>query len=124
MTPDGYTFVAAADLSAKRYHIMRVIDNAKGINIASLATHSSMIGVLQDAPISGQHGSVAFQGVGNITLGAAVNSLVWVTSNGSGRAVAATSGQMVCGRLLETGGADGQVVKCLYVPPFRLSGAV
>jgi len=116
---------AAADLSAAQFHLVRVSDNAGQVNIGSLATHSSLIGILWNAPnATGRGASVAYDGLAKVTLGAAVNSLTWFTTNGSGRAVAAASGDMCAGRLLETGGADGEIVSCLLYKPFRLSGAI
>jgi len=123
---DSYTFEAAADLSGKRYHIMQITDGDKTVNVASLKTYSAMIGVLQNEPgAAGRGASVKSFGFGPIVCGAAVNSAgVYLTTNGAGRAIAAGSGDMVCARALETGGADGVAINAQYIPPFRLSGAI
>lgn len=119
------TFAAAVDLSGAQYHIMRISDNNESVNIASLDTHSSMVGVLQNKPAAvGRHATVAYEGKGKVVAGAAVNSLGFMTCNGSGRAVLATSGDMCCGRFLETAAGDGSVASALYMAPFRLSGAI
>jgi hypothetical protein len=116
---------AAADLSGNLYHIVGISDGADGINIASNAVASSMLGVLVTKPAAqGRHATVAYQGLGKVVAGAAINSAgVFFTCNGSGRAVAANSGQMTAGRILETASGDGDVVSVLLYPPFRLSGA-
>jgi hypothetical protein len=122
----GYTFKAAANLEAAQYHIVRITNGVDQVNIGSLATHSSVIGVLQNRPKNvGDHASVDFSGVGKVYAGAAISSVgTFFTTNGSGRAVACLSGQMAVGRILETAAADGDVVQALYYPPFRLSGAI
>lgn len=125
-TPYGYTFKAGADLSSALYHIVRISNGADAVNIASESVHSSMIGVLLNAPAAtGRHASVAYIGQGKVTAGAAINSVgVFFTCNGSGRAVAAASGDMVAGRILETAAANGDVVQCQLMLPVRLSGAI
>lgn len=119
------TFAAAADLSGAQYAIVRISNNAQQVNIASQDIHSSMVGVLQNKPAAaGRHATVADQGKGKIIVGAAVNSTAFLTCNGSGRAVVASSGDMVCARALETAGADGDIITADYYAPFRLSGLI
>lgn len=117
---------AGADLSAAQYHVVRISDGVDQVNIASLDTHSSMIGVLLNKPAaSGRGASVAQSGKGKVVAGAAVSSTgLFLTCNGSGRAIAATSGDMCFGRNLETAAADGDVISAMLMTPFRLSGAV
>ena len=119
-----FTAKAAADLSGVQYHIVR-FSGADTVNIASQDTSSEMCGVLQNKPSAAdQHAAVGFLGESKVVAGAAVSANAFITTNGSGRAVAATSGDMVCGRALEAASADGEVIRCLLNPPFRWSGAV
>ena len=120
------TMTAAADLSAAIYHVVGISDGSGKVNISSLNTYGSMLGVLQNAPAAdGRHASVALDGPSKVVIGAAVNSTgLKLTCNGSGRAVVAASGQMVFGTALSTGSTDGQVIDAYLFPPVRLSGAV
>lgn len=119
-------YEAAADISAAQYHIVRISDGDKQVNIGSLATHSSMLGVLQNKPAAaGRNATVCVDGPSKVVAGAAISSAgVFFTTNGSGRAVAATSGDMACGRIIETAAANGDVINVLVYKPFRLSGAI
>lgn len=113
---------AAADLSANRFHVMRL--SAKdAVNVASLGTSSEIAGVLQNLPQSGEDATVAYSGESKITAGAAIAVNAHVTTNSSGRAVTVTSGSMAIGRVLETATADGDIVACLLYPPVRWTGA-
>lgn len=125
MHDENFSLRAGANLSACQYHIMRISDGIGQVNVASLATDNGMIGVLRNAPAAaGRAATISLFGEGKVVAGAAIGSAgVWFTCNGSGRAIAATSGQMVAGRILETASADGDVVRCLHIIPIRMSGA-
>lgn len=116
------SFLAAADLSAAQYHIMRIANGVDRVNIASEDVHNSMIGVLQNKPAAaGRGAAIGHSGEGKVVAGAAISSAgIFFTTNGSGRAIAATSGDMIAGRVLETATADGDVIRALYMTPFRL----
>jgi hypothetical protein len=127
MHEENFTLKAGADLSACLYHVVRLSDAVKGlVNISSQANHSSMIGVLRNAPAAaGRAATISLVGEGKVAAGAAIGSIgVFMTCNGSGRAIAAASGDMVFGRALETATADGQHIRCLQFIPYRLSGAI
>jgi len=110
---------AAADLSAAQYHIVR-LSSANQINIASQDTHASMYGVLQNKPKSGEFGTVALYGITKVVIGADVTVNAFLTTNGSGRAVDATSGDLIIGRALEDGGADGETITAEVFRPWRI----
>lgn len=116
------TFEADADLSANIYEIMRVTDGAQRINVASQATSTEMVGVLSNKPdAAGRFATVAWSGKHKIRAGAQVNSVgVFLTTNGSGRAVQATSGDMVVGRAMSTAGGDGEIIESQLSQPFQL----
>lgn len=113
---------AGADLSAAQYHVVRISDGVDQVNIASLDNHSSMIGVLLNKPAAvNRMASVAQSGKGKVVAGAAVSSAgIFLTCNGSGRAVAVASGDMTFGRSLETAGADGDVISVMLMTPFKI----
>lgn len=119
-------FDAAVALNHAQYHIMGISNGAQSVNITTAATASKMLGILQNAPsAAGHHATVGWSGKSKVVAGAAVNSVgVFLTSNASGRAIAAASGDMTFGRSLETAGADGDVMSALIFPPVRLSGAI
>lgn len=104
--------VAAADLSGKQYHAVR--HSAAGqVNQSSDAADTAYAGVLLNKPEANEHATVGRGGIGKITCGAAVSANALITTNGSGRAVAISSGDtsMVIGRVLEAATADGDIVK-------------
>lgn len=113
---------AAADLSGKQYHIVRL--SGVGLtNQASDATASSVAGVLQNKPTSGKQAAIAYAGVSKVVAGGSVTANDIVTSNSSGRAATVASGQMAIGRALDTASTDGDVISVLLFPPVRWAGA-
>lgn len=114
---------AAADLSTQQYHIVNQ-SASKSCNLASLATTNNICGVLQNKPnASGRTATIADGGTSKVVAGAAITQGKYFTTNGSGRAVTVTSGDMAVGRALETVGADGDVFEGRLTVPFRWSGA-
>lgn len=114
---------AAADLRLMRHHIMRVATAPDLVNISSdrSATHiNGPIGVLQNKPNSLQHASIGYFGVSKVTVGAATTANAFLTTNGSGRAINAVSGDIIVGKGLEAGGADGDVISMLIYPPITI----
>lgn len=104
------SLVAAADLSAKQYHVVKVDNTGKAA--VSGASDLNSIGVLQGKSIAGEAATVAVYGVtkaaagGNITAGAAV------TSDANGKVVTAGAGKQIIGHAL-VGGASGDVISVL-----------
>lgn len=116
------TLEAAADLSAFQYMAVRVSALNK-CNVASDATASSVIGILQDKPASGRFATVGYLGLSKATAGGAVTAGDRITFNGSGRIATVASGQMCIGQSLETSTADGQIIGVLLQPTVRWAGA-
>jgi len=58
------TLTAAADLSSKQYHFV-VLASASTVNVATAITNAP-IGILQNAPTSGQSAIVAVSGVSKV----------------------------------------------------------
>lgn len=99
---------------------------ATGAYAAQLATDpgsSLILGVLQNAPQQNEAMSIAVSGVSKVVAGGALTVNAIITTNASGRAAAVASGQIGCGRVLETAGADGDVVTALLFHPVRWAGA-
>lgn len=123
MHDENYSLKPAVDLSQCQYHIMRLVNGVDTVNIASESVWPGMVGILRNKPSGiGRGGAtIGLIGEGKVCVGAAISSVMtWFTCNGSGRAIAASSGDMTAGKVLETATADGQFVRCLEVIPFRL----
>lgn len=120
---DNFTAVAAQNLLAKQYHIVW-FSAAQVIQQASLGTNSALAGVIQSVTDSGQNGTVGYGGISKVVAGGSVTANVLITTNGSGRATAAASGDMAIGRALTAAGADGEVISALLFPPVRWGGAI
>lgn len=116
------TLQAAADLSAKQYHFVR-LSAAQKCNQASEAANSATVGVLQNKPKVDEFATVGFFGKSKIVAGGAVTAGDILTTNSSGRAAVVTSGQMAAGRSLDTAGADGDIITALLFPPVKWFGA-
>ena len=113
------TMKAGADLSALQYHIMR--DIADGTtNIASEAISNQMLGVLQNKPAAtNRAATIGYEGISKVVAGGAVTRGLLITTNGSGRAANATSGDMVFGRALDPATTNGEVISALIFAPFK-----
>lgn len=118
------TMQVGVDARTNQYHIMR----ADAAGITDVASNpggdgNEVIGVLQNKPNSGQAATIAYLGETKVVAGNAtvtVNALL--TTNGSGRAVDATSGDFVVGQALEaTSGGDGEIIRMLLrIPAVQL----
>lgn len=94
--------IAGADLSAKQFYFVK-IDTSTGNVILTATAGEKAIGVLQNAPTSGQAALVRVFGVSKVKVGAAFSapgSLVATTT--SGTATPATTGTFPIGQLLPT----------------------
>lgn len=106
------TLVAGADLSAAQYKFVEI--GAGGVVTVCNGATDKPIGVLQNAPLSGQEAEVVVAGgtkvvsSGNIAIGAAIGT------DASGKAVALTAGtdttKYVVGTVILPAGADGEIL--------------
>jgi hypothetical protein len=110
------TLVAGADLSALQYTFVKL--NSSGQAIAVAAATDVAIGVLQNAPTSGQEAEVLVIGGTKLvasaaaTLGTALN--IGTTSAGKGVALAVTdTTKYILGVYLTAPAADGDIVTAL-----------
>ena len=106
------TLVAAADLSALQYTFVKL--NSSGQVVAAAAATDIPIGVLQNAPTSGQEAEVLIVGGTKLVAGAAISEGALVGTSSTGKAVALVAGtdttKYVVGTLLTESGASGDVV--------------
>jgi hypothetical protein len=101
--------VAGESMTDKQHYIVQ-LDAAGKIEVAEGAT-DLIVGVLQNAPASGEQAVYAFTGIAKVKLGGTVGIGAWVTSDGSGKAIATTTDKhSVLGRYVGTAaGADGDL---------------
>ncbi len=106
------TLVAGADLSAKQYNFVKL--NSSGEAVAIAAITDVPVGVLQNAPTSGQEAEVLIVGGTKIVAGAAIGEGALVGTGATGKAVALVAGtdttKYVVGTLLTESAADGNIV--------------
>jgi hypothetical protein len=105
------TLVAAADLSAKQYHFVKL--NASGEAAAIAAITDIPIGVLQNAPLAGQEAEVLIVGGTKLVAGEAVTlpAFLSVTTAGKADKIATSdTTQFVVGQAITAGGADAEVI--------------
>jgi hypothetical protein len=105
------TLVAGADLSAKQYNFVKL--NSSGQAVACAAATDLPIGILQNAPTSGQEAEVLIAGGSKLVLGGTVAAagVVGVSATGTGVAIVhgTDSTKFALGQAI-TGGASGEIV--------------
>ena len=120
----GFSARGDTDFTNLRYHLVR-LTGLNAINISSEAAGNdpaTLIGVAQTNAVSGRAIKVGYQGESKVVAGGSITVGRWITTNGSGRAAAAGSGDNVIGQALEAPGADGDVFRALIFPVWRLTG--
>jgi hypothetical protein len=110
---------ADADLSAKAYHILRVT-GAYTTNQASFRQDTSLWGVLETKPRTGENAALVVFGFTKVVAGAATTAGATLTTDSSGRAINAQSGDHVLGWGKEAAGATGDIISCFVSQSFRL----
>jgi hypothetical protein len=105
------TLVAGADLSALQYTFVKL--NSSGQAIAVAAATDLPIGILQNAPTSGQEAEVLVVGGSKLVLGGTVAAAATVGTSSAGAGVAIVHGtdttKYALGQAV-TGGASGEIV--------------
>jgi hypothetical protein len=106
------TLVAGADLSAKQYTFVKL--DSSGQAVAAAAATDIPVGVLQNAPTSGQEAEVLIVGGTKIVAGAAISEGAQIGTGSTGKAVALVAGtdttKYVVGTLLTESAADANIV--------------
>jgi hypothetical protein len=106
------TLVAGADLSTKQYTFVKI--NSSGEAVAAAAATDIPVGVLQNAPTSGQEAEVLIVGGTKLVAGAAIADGAQIGTTSAGKAAALVAGtdttKYVVGTLLTESAADGNIV--------------
>jgi hypothetical protein len=106
------TLVAGADLSTKQYTFVKI--DSSGLAVAASGATDIPVGVLQNAPVSGQEAEVLIVGGTKIVAGAAIGEGAQIGTGSTGKAVALVAGtdttKYVVGTLLTESAADGNIV--------------
>ena len=105
------TLVAAADLSAKQYHFVKLDSAGKAAVVAAIT--DIPIGVLQNAPLAGQEAEILISGGTKLVASEEITLPAFLSTNNAGRAdkIAITdTTQFVVGQALTAGGANGNVI--------------
>ena len=102
-------FVAAADYSAKQYHIVKLGTNDNEVTLATAAT-DVLLGTLMNTPTAGDTAEVQLRGKGGtakVKLGGTVAKGDRLTTDGNSKAIATTTaGNQVLGIALYAGVAN------------------
>jgi hypothetical protein len=105
------TLVAGADLSAKQYNFVKL--NSSGLAVVVAAATDLPIGILQNAPLSGQEAEILVSGGSKLVLGGtvAIGAVVGTSSAGAGVAIVhgTDTTKFALGQAL-LGGASGEIV--------------
>lgn len=108
----SFTLEASADLSAAQHHCVDVDGNGQVAVVSG--SGDDVAAILQNDPdAQGNAASLMKTGVSKVVAGAAVTVGALVMSNAAGRAITATSGQVVFGRALQAAGGDGETIPVL-----------
>jgi len=97
---------AGADLSSSTEKFVQL--NSSGLVIDVSAITNNVLGVLKNAPVTGEAAEIALNGVSRIWLGATLTPGALVGTSAAGKAVADASTNQNQGILLK-GGADGEI---------------
>lgn len=101
-------FTRVAITAVPQYHIAQASGGAINCGLATADTQV-LLGVVQNVPLAGEHATICPLGRSKAIAGAAVTLGARITSNASGRAVAAGSGDAIIGYAIEAAAADGDV---------------
>lgn len=100
--------VAGADLSAKQFQPVKL--NSSGLVVLG-GDGDLCLGILQNAPISGEACEIDMDGISKAVAGAALATPgTKLASNGTGKLIAAASAKHVVAVSLSTAGADGEIL--------------
>lgn len=109
------TFTAGEDLSAKQYHFVK-LNAANSVHVCDAVT-DQILGVLQNAPASGEAANVMILGISKLTAGAAIAVGANLSCDADGKGVTVTVGTdtttYVGAVALEAASAADEVISCL-----------
>ena len=101
--------IAGEDMTAKQFFIVQLAADAD-VEVAEGAT-DLIVGVLQNAPDTGEQATYRFGGTTKVSAGGTIAVGDWVTTDSAGEAIATTTdGNIVIGRALAAA-VDGDIVE-------------
>ena len=113
------TLTAAADLSAKQYNFVKLDGNGDVVLTDASSAGEIPIGVLQNAPTSGQAATVMIVSISKVEAGVAFDEGVKIACSDSGssaddgQAVAADASDNVVGQTITAGAADEYITAAI-----------
>lgn len=113
------TLTAAADLSAKQYNFVKLDANGDVVLTDADSAGQIPIGVLQNAPTSGQAATVMVVGISKVEAGVAFDEGVKIACSDAssaaddGQAVAADASDNVVGQSITAGAADEYITAAI-----------
>lgn len=107
--------VAAADLSAKQFYIVKM--TSTGVNLCG--DGEAPLGVLLNKPTAGQACEVETLGITKVIGGAAITQGVLIASDANGKAKLAATGNYTLGTAITGCGADLELFTGLLRPAGR-----
>lgn len=108
----SFSLEASGDLSAAQHHCVDVDSNGQVTVVTG--SGDDVAAILQNDPnAQGNAAALMNGGISKVVAGAAVAAGALVMSSAAGRAITATSGQVVFGRALEAAGGDGETIPVL-----------
>lgn len=110
----------SSSLATKQFYAMK--QHTDGTLIIAAAATDKIVGVLQNKPGVGQAALVRFAGTTKMIAGGTISVGAWVTSDGSGKAVATTTDKdVVIGKYLGTASASSGDIIEVQLHIFTLS---
>jgi hypothetical protein len=108
------TFIAGADLSSYQYRFVYL--SSQG-TVTYTGAGEAPIGILQNAPESGQLAEVMLMGISLLTMSAAVAVMAKVGSAAGGKGVTMSSDDEIYGAIaIDEASADGDQTRVLLCP--------
>ena len=105
---------AGADLSGKLHYIVK-LDTSGNVVLAAAAS-DSILGVIREEATSGNPATVQFGGIAKVIAGGTITTGAAVTSDGSGKAVAASAGNRILGIALSPNIVSGDIISVALTP--------
>ena len=100
--------VASGDLSALQYTFVKEFGASNTAVYPATTVGEVVYGILQNKPRNQEHATVCVDGFTKVTLGGSLGAGATVMVNSNAAAIAATSGQYICGRI-NRGGNSGSI---------------
>lgn len=100
---------AAADLRTKQFFAVKLDEGTDGWNLAAAGNHHG-VGILLNAPNTGEAAEVGIAGCHKGVAGAAITKYAPLSLNSSGKFITATDATHVVGIALEAAGADADII--------------